>query len=190
MRITNPPAGHDELSGVSTSDHHTKYSDADAVSAVVEDAAYGAGWNADTAHAPSQNALYDKIEDLHVEVFYGEFSKNTADATGTETVVSGLDFTVRAIIFFAGVHDVVGRASWGLATSTDQGALVDATAAVAGKYYNPQSITGNQAIAWDQGSANHYEGTVSTFGTDGFTITWTKTNSPSGTGNVMYMAIG
>lgn len=65
MRITNPPAGHDSLDGVSTSDHHTKYSDADAVSAVVEDAAYGAGWNADTTHAPSQNAVYDKFEALH-----------------------------------------------------------------------------------------------------------------------------
>lgn len=62
MKITNPPAGHDELSGVSTSDHHTKYSDANARAAVVEDAAYGSGWNADTTHAPSQNAVYDKIE--------------------------------------------------------------------------------------------------------------------------------
>jgi hypothetical protein len=28
----------------------------------VEDAAYAAGWNGDTTHAPSQNAIYDKIE--------------------------------------------------------------------------------------------------------------------------------
>jgi len=30
----------------------------------VEDAAYGAGWNGDTTHAPSQNAVYDKVEAL------------------------------------------------------------------------------------------------------------------------------
>lgn len=62
MRITNPPAGHDDLSGVSTSDHHTKYSDSDARGAVVEDTAYEAGWNGDTTHAPSQNAVYDQLE--------------------------------------------------------------------------------------------------------------------------------
>lgn len=31
---------------------------------VVEDDVYGPGWNGDTTHAPSQNALYDKIETL------------------------------------------------------------------------------------------------------------------------------
>lgn len=66
MRITNPPAGHDDLSGVSTSDHHTKYSDSDARGAVVEDAVYGSGWNADTTHAPSQNAVYDQLESVKV----------------------------------------------------------------------------------------------------------------------------
>jgi hypothetical protein len=30
----------------------------------VEDDAYGAGWNSDTSNAPSQNAVYDKIEAL------------------------------------------------------------------------------------------------------------------------------
>ncbi|MBA7646730.1 hypothetical protein ES703_54496 [subsurface metagenome] len=32
--------------------------------APVEDDAYGAGWDGDTTHAPSQNAVYDKIEAL------------------------------------------------------------------------------------------------------------------------------
>jgi len=31
---------------------------------LVEDAAYGAGWDGDTTHAPSQNAMYDKIETI------------------------------------------------------------------------------------------------------------------------------
>jgi hypothetical protein len=64
MKITAPSANHDALGGVSTSDHHTKYSDANAIAAVVEDAAYGSGWNGDTSHAPSQNALYDKINSI------------------------------------------------------------------------------------------------------------------------------
>ena len=66
MKITNPPAGHDQLSDVSTSDHHVRFSDANARAAVVEDAAYGAGWDADTTHAPSQNAVYDILESVKV----------------------------------------------------------------------------------------------------------------------------
>lgn len=44
--------------------HHAKFTAAEARTACVEDAAYGAGWNGDTTHAPSQNAVYDKIESL------------------------------------------------------------------------------------------------------------------------------
>jgi hypothetical protein len=143
-----------------------------------------------TAQSGASGGLTWAAAAAGVSVFYGEFTKNTADATGTTTVVSSVGFTVKAIIFFTGEHNVVGQASWGLATSVDQGALIDATAATAGRYYIPGVITPNQAIAWDQGSDDYYEGTVSTFGSDGFTMTWTKTGSTSGTQNVIYMAIG
>src|SRR3989344_1699854 len=33
-------------------------------SANISDTVYGAGWNADTTHAPSKNTIYDKIETL------------------------------------------------------------------------------------------------------------------------------
>lgn len=35
-----------------------------AIAAAVNDTVYGAGWNGDTTHAPSKNAVYDKIEAL------------------------------------------------------------------------------------------------------------------------------
>lgn len=35
-----------------------------AIAAAVNDTAYGSGWNGDTTHAPSKNAVYDKIEAL------------------------------------------------------------------------------------------------------------------------------
>lgn len=41
--------------------HHAKYTDAEARTACIEDDAYGAGWDGDTTHAPSQNAVYDRI---------------------------------------------------------------------------------------------------------------------------------
>lgn len=45
-------------------------------SALVEDAAYGAGWNADTTHAPSQNAVYDKINAMISDTAYNATSWN------------------------------------------------------------------------------------------------------------------
>ena len=80
MRIVNPPAGHDQLSGVSTADHHTKYSDANARAASVEDAAYGAGWDGDATHAPSQNAVYDQLAAMVTTAAAGK---------GTATIVVG-----------------------------------------------------------------------------------------------------
>ena len=125
-----------------------------------------------------------------VSVFYGEFTKNTADATDTTTVISSVGFTVKALIFFFGQHNAVGRAGWGMATSADQGTLVDDEVESAGRYYIPKGLTYNYAIeSWQSGS-NVYEGAVTTFGSDGFTVTWLKTGSPTGTLTVMYMAIG
>ena len=42
--------------------------DAEIQAAAVEDAAYGAGWNGDTSHAPSQNAVYDKMETVQTQI--------------------------------------------------------------------------------------------------------------------------
>jgi hypothetical protein len=51
----------------------------------VEDDAYGAGWDSDTTHAPSQNAVYDKIESLG-----GDMAKSTYD-TDDDGSVDGQD---------------------------------------------------------------------------------------------------
>jgi len=123
-----------------------------------------------------------------VSVFYGEFTKDVSDATGTTTVVSSVGFTVKAIIFFTGDHNVLRRASWGLATSADQGALQTSEAEDA--YYIPGGISANHSITWAISGSAYYDGAVTTFGSDGFTVTWNKTGSPTGVQNVIYMAIG
>jgi hypothetical protein len=51
----------------------------------VSDTAYGAGWNGDTTHAPSKNAIYDKIVAMVVPVAMGA---STTDASGDLTVTS------------------------------------------------------------------------------------------------------
>lgn len=52
--------------------------------AKVSDTAYGVGWNADTDHAPSKNAVYDKIESLSS----GVVDDTAYDATTWNNVTS------------------------------------------------------------------------------------------------------
>lgn len=64
-----------------------------------EDDVYGAGWNGDTTHAPSQNAVYDKIEALGGGApggSSGQIQYNNASVFGgiTGSVVSGGGFTI------------------------------------------------------------------------------------------------
>ena len=74
-------------------------------------------------------------------------------------------------------------------------AVVDSTKASTGWYQSdvPQSgvITdaGANACAFAQSSANNYAiAIVASFDADGFTLTWAKTGSPTGTANVMGIA--
>lgn len=53
---------HSSLTGVGASDHHAKYTDAEAKAAAVDDTAYGVGWNGVTDVAPSKNAVYDEMQ--------------------------------------------------------------------------------------------------------------------------------
>jgi len=123
-------------------------------------------------------------------IAYGEFTKDTSDANGTTTVISGLGFTVKSIIFFYGGSNEVGRAGWGMADSSSQGALMDAYEEAANKYFIPAAYTGS-AIATIQSGTKVYEGEVTTFGTDGYTVTWDAPSTAcSGTLTVIYMAFG
>ena len=60
---------------------HAKYTDGDARTAAVSDAAYAAGWNGVTTIAPSKNAVYDKIQTLGgATIATGSYTGNDASA--------------------------------------------------------------------------------------------------------------
>jgi hypothetical protein len=61
--------------------------------ASVSDAAYGAGWNGDTAVAPSKNAVYDKIETLG-----GGSAHVIKDETISLTARTNLNFTGAGVV--------------------------------------------------------------------------------------------
>jgi len=65
----------------------------DAVGAEVEDDAYGAGWDGDTTHAPSQNAVYDKIEALDTDDVSEGSTNKYVTAANVGAVSDSLDDT-------------------------------------------------------------------------------------------------
>jgi hypothetical protein len=60
-------------------------------SANIDDTVYGAGWNADTTHAPSKNAVYDKIESMGRELWYSLTGTYVSATTFTTTEASAAE---------------------------------------------------------------------------------------------------
>ena len=64
----------------------------------VEDDVYGAGWDADTVHSPSQNAMYDKVESLSLSNLAtapaGAVVFNSQSLTGVGSIVMDADGTI------------------------------------------------------------------------------------------------
>jgi len=61
-----------------------------AIAAILSDAAYGAGWDGDTNHAPSRNAVYDKLNLFDsLQNVGGDILTSTADGIVTMVRQSG-----------------------------------------------------------------------------------------------------
>lgn len=112
----------------------------------------------------------------------GTFTRDISVASGTQAI-TGLGFQPSSVIFFANIPD----------TATMSVGLDDGT-----NHYKVTNEHGATATLWYSGSAdsitliltgaNYYTGLISALGADGFTVTWTKTGSPTGTANIYYMA--
>lgn len=118
----------------------------------------------------------------------GSFSRDTTVATGTQAV-TGVGFRPRVVLFFAAQSNT-GEASFGFAdqvigaTTLSNSNVNSRTATSAGTFE-----TNASAIFAFQGGSDYYEGLLSSLDTDGFTISWVKTGSPTGTLDVTYVAL-
>lgn len=111
----------------------------------------------------------------------GTFTYDLTTASGTQAV-TGVGFQPKALAFI-GYLTSIGWASWGFDDGTDHyGFDTEADA----KYYTMAS----KSIGIGTTAGNYQYGAATTMGADGFTITWTKVGTPSGTGTVYYLAIG
>lgn len=110
----------------------------------------------------------------------GSFTRDISLATGSQSV-TGVGFTPRMLILFGTIDN--GASSWGMADGTSQGCIfrrpTDGAiyqAAVVAQFQN--NVTPDQAYA-----------SLSSFDADGFTLSWTKQNSPTGTATIKYLAV-
>lgn len=111
----------------------------------------------------------------------GSFTRDISTASGSQAV-TGVGFKPRALLVFA-VVDNTSQMSVGMADGTTDNSVADRNGVSANQY----AASGNLIELIVSGAAQ-YSGTLSSFDNDGFTISWTKTGSPTGTATCYYMA--
>lgn len=109
----------------------------------------------------------------------GNFTRDLSLASGTQAV-TGVGFQPKAVILLGGVTVGSARFSVGVDTAAARGML----------YVNSSSFVTNtgESIRLTDGT-NFYDGRIATMDADGFTITWTRTASPTGTATIIYLAM-
>jgi hypothetical protein len=71
-------------------------------SASIDDTAYGVGWDADTTHAPSKNAVYDKINAMISDTVYGAgWNGDTTVAPSKNAVYDEMELRVPKSLYDA-----------------------------------------------------------------------------------------
>ena len=115
----------------------------------------------------------------------GHFRRDSTVASGNQAI-TGVGFQPKAVVFLMCDNLIVGEGSFGVDDGSSKLSLVDYFNITpnAWEFDNGASIKDIQA----GGGGDEYEGYTSTFGADGFTITWTRTNAPSGNLYIMWMA--
>ena len=119
----------------------------------------------------------------------GSFSRDTSLASGDQPV-AGVGFQPSVIIFLSCQDTAVGESSIGFDIGTAGYALIDyhnitgsAWATGGGTAANAVSIRSYEVVG------KVYSGYITTLGSDGFTITWTRTGTPTGTLTIYYLAL-
>ncbi len=111
--------------------------------------------------------------------FVGTFTRDTTVASGTQGV-TGVGFKPSAVIFFSN-QDISVEFSIGLDDGVTAKGVQQETA---GSF----ALLNTFSIRPKESPGNQYGGSIQSFDSDGFTIIWTKTGSPSGTITMQYMA--
>lgn len=106
-------------------------------------------------------------------------------ATGDQAI-TGVGFQPVSILFMGGIPDNKANAM-GFADGTNEHSLWDQSAHAAGSYGS--SIADYALLLYTADYTDAYFN-VKSMDSDGFTVTWGKDGSPTGTARIMYLAIG
>ena len=110
----------------------------------------------------------------------GNFDRDMTLASGTQAI-TGVGFRPYLVIFL-GVRSGSGEITWGFDNGTTRNSM---SRAVATGNFN--SSTG-ASMRFDEAASTLYDATSLTMDADGFTVTWDKTGTKTGTATVLYLA--
>lgn len=116
---------------------------------------------------------------------FGTLSRDLAGTTGAVSY-TGVGFTPTSIHFQASVDNTDFR-SFGMSDSNRGGACFYYTSATTNALANQVAMT-NAVIFISPGAGTWQGGTIQSYDADGFTISWTKTSTPTGTMRINYLA--
>ena len=112
--------------------------------------------------------------------YSGAFTRDMTAATGSVSY-TGVGFTPKALIVMSAV-DGSATASWTFITATTDGGI--------GQFASGGAFGSAAGVSIYADLSNHQTGILTAFGADGFTLSWTKVGSPTGTAGAYYLAIG
>lgn len=113
----------------------------------------------------------------------GTFTYDTSTASGTQAI-TGVGFKPSKIIFLINVPNT-SEVSIGFSDGSVNYSIYNTYAAAAGQW----SVITSSVLTLLQTAVISLTGTISALGSDGFTITWTKTGSKTGTATIIYLAL-
>jgi len=116
----------------------------------------------------------------------GSFTRDVS-AVDASIAYTGVGFKPKALILFANIAGVPGAFSVGFYDGTTQGYVWSDHVVTAGSFNNGAAAAIFFRPAGD--NSQNTTGAVTSFDTDGFTISWTKSASSTGTATVKYLAL-
>lgn len=116
----------------------------------------------------------------------GSFTRDMTIASGAQPV-TGVGFKPKAIVFLAG-RNATSDFSIGFSDGTANVGFYDLTN-LGGGFVDQYGDMATLAITIAQSASNIYQGAVASFDSDGFTISWIKNATPTGTAKIYYLAL-
>lgn len=117
------------------------------------------------------------------QIKIGSFTRDTSLASGSQAI-TGVGFAPRVLIFLMSVAGLTGM-SIGFDDATTHLTVTDNYSALVNTWASNLSYS----ILFIAGGGSFYGGAVSSMDADGFTVTWTKGTTPTGTATVEYLAL-